>query len=117
VVEGIVGERGRRVAVEAAGHVAPGIVAAGVDLARFVGARSPGRIEAGQLIKILVLGTAAIERSLPELAQVGVDIGRTVAGEPVIFYTVLFVEVVLLITSVFYSSSFKRYFSFSKASS
>ncbi len=79
VIEQVIGERGGGAAVGAAGHVAPAIVAAAVDGSAQVGAGGAGRIKAGQLVRlaatveVLLLGAPAVEWSLPQLAQVGVD--------------------------------------------
>ena len=68
--------------VPAAGDIAPGVVAAGVDL---VGGtlrrtRRARLVDPGQLVRmgrvaveVLVLLHASVERCLPDLAQVGVD--------------------------------------------
>ena len=86
MVEQVVGERGRRATVGAAGDIAPAIIAAGVDRPGLVGARRSGCVQTGQLmrlaaaiVEVLIL-RAAVERSLPELTQVGGDEGIAVAG-------------------------------------
>ncbi len=68
-------------------HIAPGIIAAGVDHAYLVGAGGPRGVEARHLVRVaavaievLVLGGASIKRSLPELAQVRGDVRGAVAA-------------------------------------
>jgi len=86
VVEVVVGQRGCRPLVGAAGDVAQGIVAAAVDRPALIGAGCADRIEPAQLVglavtvEVLVLRAAAGERALPQLAQVGVDIAVAVAA-------------------------------------
>ncbi len=86
MIQQVVGERGGGAAVGAAGDVAPAIVAARLDSAAKVGAGGAKGVEAGQLVRlavaveVLLLGAAAAQRTLPELAQVGVDVAVAVAG-------------------------------------
>lgn len=71
-----------RTRCSARGDVAPAIVAGSVGL-RFAtgcGASGSGGIEAGQLVRLarvageILVGTRAVVGTLPQLAQVGVDI-------------------------------------------
>ncbi len=87
VIQQIVGERGRGATERAAGDVAKGIIAAGIDLPALTRAGGAQRVEPIQLVggaagavEVLVLRAAPIERPLPELAQVGGDVGGVVAG-------------------------------------
>ena len=86
MIEQVVGERRGGAVGGAAGDVAPAVVAAGVDLPCFVRAGCAGAIETGQFVwlavtvQVLLLRASAVERSLPELAQAGVDKGVAVAG-------------------------------------
>ncbi len=91
VVQDVVGERAGGGVGGAAGHVAKAIVAADAvigGLGAVVGAGGPagGGIEPDELmgvagaIQVLLLRTAARQRALPQLAQVGVDIAVAVAG-------------------------------------
>ncbi len=86
ITEGVVEQAGA-VGDRAAGHIAPGVVATAIDLSRLGGAGGAGAIEAGQLVRltaatveVLLLGAATVERPLPQLAQVRVDVRITVAG-------------------------------------
>ena len=86
IAEGI-GEQGAAVGDRAAGDIAPGVVATAIDLPALGGAGGAGAIEAGQLVgltaatvEVLLLGAAPVERPLPQLAQVRVDVRIAVAG-------------------------------------
>ncbi len=88
MIQQIVGERGRRATEVSAGHIAKGIIAAGVDLPALTRTGGAQRVEPVQLVggaasavEVLVLGAAPVERPLPELAQVGGDVTRVV-GRP-----------------------------------
>jgi len=59
----------------AVGDIAPGIVAAGVDLPCFIRTGRTAAIYASEFVRLAVaievlLGTSVIQRSLPQLAQV-----------------------------------------------
>ncbi len=88
VIQDVVRERGRGATERAAGHVAKGVIAAGVDLSALTRIGCTQGVEPIQLVggaagavEVLVLRAAPIERALPELAQVGGDITRAV-GRP-----------------------------------
>ena len=89
MVQQVVGQRGGGATVGAAGNVAPVVVAAAVHLPGFARTGRAGGIHAGQsmrhaataaTVEILFLGTASVERSLPELPEMRVDEGVAVAG-------------------------------------
>ncbi len=87
VIKRVIREGRRRPVEEAAGDVAPGIVATGVDLSTLARARGSRGIEPIELmgvaalaVEILVLGAAPVEGSLPQLAQMRVGIRRAVAA-------------------------------------
>src|SRR5579883_1177748 len=85
IIEQIVGERGADRIICATGDVAPVVVAAGVDRAAQIATGGADRVETGQLVRgravtVQVLVVAgAVERSLPELAQVRVGVADVVA--------------------------------------
>ncbi len=86
VIQQVIGERGRGATGGAAGDVAPAIVAARVDSSAQIRAGGAQRVEAGELVRlavaveVLLLGAAAAQRALPELAQVRVNIAIVVTG-------------------------------------
>ncbi len=89
VVQQVVGQGRGGATGGAAGDVAPIIVAARVDLPTFAGAGRASGIHAGQpvrlagaaaTIEVLILGVPAVERSLPQLTEMGVDKSVAVAG-------------------------------------
>ncbi|HEY6284270.1 MAG TPA: hypothetical protein VIX20_01290 [Ktedonobacteraceae bacterium] len=86
MIQQVVGEGRGGAAVGATGDVAPTVVATCIDLPCFAGAGGTGAVEAGQFVwlaiavEILLLRTSAIERPLPQLAQVGIDVRVAVAG-------------------------------------
>ncbi len=91
VIQQVVGERGGGAVGGAAGHVAKAVVAADAvigGLGAVVGAGRPagGGIEPKELmrvagaIEVLLLRAAALQWSLPQLAQVRVDVRIAVAG-------------------------------------
>ncbi len=86
VIQEIIGERRGGTAGGAAGDIAPTVVTAGIDLPGLVGAGGTAGVEAAQLVRlavaveVLLLRPTATEGSLPQLAQVRVDIAVAVAG-------------------------------------
>ncbi len=87
MIEIIIGECACRATKIATGDVAPGIVTTAVRSGTLVGAGGAQAVETGQLvgmtavaIEILVLRATATERTLPQLAQVRVDIAAAVTG-------------------------------------
>ena len=89
VIQRIVGRTLGRATPLLAGHVAPGVVAAGVVDGAFTGTGGARRDlrQVAQLVRVaavavqvLLLGAGAVLRSLPELAQVGVGVAGGVGS-------------------------------------
>jgi hypothetical protein len=88
MVDQIIRERGGGATVAAAGDVAPLVVAAAEDLPARVGTGGADAVEPLELVRmaavtveIAVLRAAAIDRSLPQLAQVRVDKAVAIGGD------------------------------------
>lgn len=85
-VERVIAQRSTDAVGDARGLVAPGVVASRVDAAAVAGAGVSQGVDPGEpmgmaavAVEILVGGSVAVERPLPGLTQVGVDIGGSVA--------------------------------------